>query len=108
MFKFSTTAYPDGHTETSDSEEQQIQYLKDKVDAGADFIVTQLFYDVDGFLQWQRNVRDAGERDTSSPKQLFTVLQVSLSRSCLVSCLFRATRLLCASPSSVAPASLHD
>jgi methylenetetrahydrofolate reductase (NADPH) len=58
------SAYPDGHTETSEDEDQQIKYLKEKVDAGADFIVTQLFYDVDGFLQWQRSVRDAGERDT--------------------------------------------
>ena len=55
------SAYPDGHTETSEGEDQQIKYLKEKVNAGADFIVTQLFYDVDGFLQWQRNVRDAGE-----------------------------------------------
>ena len=63
-----STAYPDGHTETSDGEDQQIRYLKEKVDAGADFTVTQLFYDVDGFLQWQRNVRDAGEQDPSDAR----------------------------------------
>lgn len=62
------TAYPDGHTETSEGEDQQIKYLKEKVDAGADFIVTQLFYDVDGFLQWQRNVQDAGEQDPSDTR----------------------------------------
>ena len=59
------SAYPDGHTETSEGEDHQIKYLKEKVDAGADFIVTQLFYDVDGFLRWQQTVRDAGERDKS-------------------------------------------
>lgn len=62
------SAYPDGHTETSESEDQQIKFLKEKVDAGADFIVTQLFYDVDGFLRWKRSVVDAGEPDTSHPR----------------------------------------
>ena len=32
-----------------------------KVDAGADFIITQLFYDVDHFLPWYRKVRQKGE-----------------------------------------------
>ena len=43
------------------SEDQELQYLKDKVDAGADFIITQLFYDVDGFLRWQKKVRAKGQ-----------------------------------------------
>jgi len=38
----------------------ELDYLKAKVDAGADFIVTQLFYDVDGFLQWVKKVRGKG------------------------------------------------
>ena len=37
-----------------------MRYLKDKVDAGADFIVTQLFYDVDIFLDWVTRCREAG------------------------------------------------
>lgn len=32
-----------------------------KVDAGADFIITQLFYDVDHFLPWYKKVRQKGE-----------------------------------------------
>lgn len=64
------SAYPDGHTETSEDEDQQIKYLKEKVDVGADFIVTQLFYDVDGFLRWKRNVLAAGERDKSYPRPI--------------------------------------
>jgi len=36
--------------------------LKAKVDAGADFIVTQLFYDVDGFLKWMKKIRQKGQR----------------------------------------------
>lgn len=53
-------AYPDGHPESSLTEEEEIANLKDKVDAGADFIITQLFYDVDGFLRWLQKIRDAG------------------------------------------------
>jgi methylenetetrahydrofolate reductase (NADPH) len=30
------------------------------VDAGADYIITQLFYDVDGFLRWEKKVRQKG------------------------------------------------
>lgn len=36
-------------------------FLKKKVDAGADFVITQLFYDVEGFVKWVRDVREAGE-----------------------------------------------
>ncbi|KAL0946510.1 hypothetical protein HGRIS_012726 [Hohenbuehelia grisea] len=59
-FSIGVAAYPDGHTESASDVEAQIQHLKEKVDAGADFIVTQLFYDVDGFLQWIKEVRAAG------------------------------------------------
>jgi len=34
--------------------------LKAKVDAGADFIVTQLFYDADRFLSWYKKLRAKG------------------------------------------------
>ena len=41
--------YPDSHQEQSDID-LDISYLKEKVDAGSDIVVTQLFYDVDKFL----------------------------------------------------------
>ena len=53
-------AYPDGHTESEIDEDGEIELLKKKIDAGADYIVTQLFYDVDGFLRWERKVREKG------------------------------------------------
>jgi hypothetical protein len=53
-------AYPDGHTESTFDEDAEIAFLKEKVDAGADFIVTQLFYDVERFLQWVKKVREKG------------------------------------------------
>ena len=34
-----------------------IDYLKQKVDAGADFVITQLFYDVDQYMQYVKDCR---------------------------------------------------
>jgi methylenetetrahydrofolate reductase (NADPH) len=39
---------------------QEMQWLKDKVDAGATLIFTQMFYDVDKFIAWVKAVRAAG------------------------------------------------
>ncbi len=41
--------YPDSHQEQTDFD-LDISYLKEKVEAGSDIVVTQLFYDVDKFL----------------------------------------------------------
>ena len=35
-------------------------WLKEKIDAGAEFIFTQMFYDAEIFLDWVRRVRKAG------------------------------------------------
>ena len=53
-------AYPDGHAGSTLSEDEEIEYLKAKIRSGADFIVTQLFYDVDNFLRWIRKIRSCG------------------------------------------------
>jgi methylenetetrahydrofolate reductase (NADPH) len=37
-----------------------IEHLKEKVDAGASFVVTQMFYDVDIFLDWVNKCRARG------------------------------------------------
>ena len=44
----------------SESVEDDIRWLKSKCDAGADFIITQLFYDIDGFEKWVRTCRSNG------------------------------------------------
>lgn len=38
----------------------ELRWLKEKVDAGVDFIFTQMFYDADLFIDWVKAVRAAG------------------------------------------------
>lgn len=38
----------------------EMKYLKEKIDAGANFIFTQMFYDVQIFIDWVKAVRAAG------------------------------------------------
>jgi len=59
-FCIGVAAYPDGHTDSLLDDDAELTFLKEKVDAGADLIVTQLFYDVDRFLQWLKKVREKG------------------------------------------------
>ncbi|KZT10171.1 methylenetetrahydrofolate reduct [Laetiporus sulphureus 93-53] len=40
--------------------QQELKYLKEKIDAGANFIFTQMFYDVELFIRWVHAVRAAG------------------------------------------------
>jgi methylenetetrahydrofolate reductase (NADPH) len=44
----------------SANEADDLKWLKAKCDAGADFILTQLFYDVEGFEKWVGSVRESG------------------------------------------------
>ncbi|KAF9129173.1 hypothetical protein BGW39_004403 [Mortierella sp. 14UC] len=60
-FCIGVAGYPEGHMDSTDvSSAQEIGYLKEKIDAGANFVLTQLFYDVDGFLAWERQCRALG------------------------------------------------
>lgn len=58
-FDIGVAAYPEGHPEEPNPD-VLIQYLKEKVDAGANFIITQMFYDADKFIEWCSKVRKAG------------------------------------------------
>lgn len=58
-FCIGVAAYPEGHPEEED-DEKTIQYLKEKQDAGGDFIVTQMFYDADNFINWARKIKANG------------------------------------------------
>lgn len=60
-FCVGVAGYPEGHVEGADASGQNPQtdlpYLIEKVEAGADFIITQLFYDVDKFLEYEKLLR---------------------------------------------------
>nr|CAG8545434.1 5695_t:CDS:10 [Entrophospora candida] len=58
-FCIGVAGYPEGYPE-SNNKSQDLLYLKEKVDAGADFIISQLFYDVDLFINWEKNCRKIG------------------------------------------------
>ncbi|KAF5338361.1 hypothetical protein D9611_012529 [Ephemerocybe angulata] len=59
-FDIAVAGFPQ-HMNLPDAErDQEIQWLKEKVDAGVNFIFTQMFYDVDLFISWVKAVRAAG------------------------------------------------
>lgn len=44
----------------AESREKDLEYLKAKVDAGADLVITQLFYDTSLFLKFVQDCRAIG------------------------------------------------
>ncbi len=51
--------YPEGHVE-SDSHSEDIKHLKEKVDAGCDFLTTQMFFDNSTMYNFMYRIREAG------------------------------------------------
>ena len=73
-FCISVAGYPEGHPDKIPDYEQylkegkipaevyqaEMDYLKAKVEAGADLVISQMFYDADVFLNWVADCRKAG------------------------------------------------
>lgn len=63
-FGICVAGYPEGHPagylDGKMSYDDEMAHLKKKVDAGADVIITQMFYDVDCFLKFVKRCRDDG------------------------------------------------
>ncbi|EFJ29329.1 hypothetical protein SELMODRAFT_146279 [Selaginella moellendorffii] len=66
-FGITVAGYPEAHPDvisgdaaTQEAYEKDLAYLKEKVDAGGDFIITQLFYDTDLFLRFVNDCREIG------------------------------------------------
>ncbi|MFO0873559.1 MAG: methylenetetrahydrofolate reductase [NAD(P)H] [Phycisphaerales bacterium] len=60
-FGIGVAGFPEGHPETP-NQLRQMDHLKAKVDAGADWICTQLFFDNAMFYDWRERCRLAGIR----------------------------------------------
>ena len=61
-FCIGVAGYPEGHSDESHPAEQDpkhdMPYLVEKVQAGADFIMTQLFFDESAFISYEKLVRE--------------------------------------------------
>ena len=58
-FGLAAACYPEGHTESPDLD-SDIRYAREKVDRGADFLITQLFYDNRYFFEFMERALSAG------------------------------------------------
>ncbi|KAF8141572.1 methylenetetrahydrofolate reductase-domain-containing protein [Boletus edulis] len=59
-FDIAVAGFPQNMLLPPEERDLEIEYLKEKVDGGVDFIFTQMFYDVDIFFDWVKAVRAAG------------------------------------------------
>ena len=61
-FCIGVAAYPEGHADGSSPQHQDprldLPYLREKVKAGADFILTQIFYSIPHFLSFEKMLRE--------------------------------------------------
>lgn len=59
-FDIAVAGFPQHATLPEAELAQEVQWLKEKIDAGCNVIFTQMFYDVDIFVKWVKEIRKAG------------------------------------------------
>mmetsp|Transcript_47958 Transcript_47958/g.55475 ORF Transcript_47958/g.55475 Transcript_47958/m.55475 type:complete len:309 (-) Transcript_47958:58-984(-) len=88
-FSICVAGYPEGHPDkiqaekgvmSSEDEIHELNYLKQKVDAGADVIITQLFYDSNVFIRFVKKCREHGITVPILPGMLPMVSYAGLKR----------------------------
>lgn len=88
-FCIAVAGYPEGHPTRIDTTTgiipeaemvAEIEYLKQKVDAGADYIITQLFYDNQHFFNFKSKCEAAGIRAPIVPGMLAPLSFAGLQR----------------------------
>ena len=69
-FCIGAACYPEGHVE-QEHKEDDIRYLKQKVDSGVDFLTTQMFFDNDIHYNFLYRIREAG---ITVPRRFLAIL----------------------------------
>ena len=104
--------YPEGHPETPDLD-ADLKYLKEKVDAGVDFLITQLFFDNQDYFAFRRRCRHA-RIDVPIVPGLMPVTDVGQIQRFTTMCgaripqeLFRRLRIVERDPAAVVAAGVY-
>lgn len=59
-FSIGTAGFPEGHIAQKDGKQVDWGFLAEKISAGADFVITQLFFDNEDFYQFHDHLRARG------------------------------------------------
>ncbi|MFQ3675076.1 MAG: methylenetetrahydrofolate reductase [NAD(P)H] [Endomicrobiia bacterium] len=83
-FCVGVAGYPEKHPE-SESLEKDIEYLKQKIDAGADYVVTQIFLNNEHFYNFKNKIFNSGIKVPVIPG-IMTAIKISNLKKILTLC----------------------